>query len=278
MKIHLTLLVTLAGAMVGAAPLSAKAELEKQKDTSGAAPVANEFKSNNSTRKTAYSIEAGQTRTQPEDVKFSAGISEIVKMVKSDTDAAVIQAYVENSPIAYYPSAEEIIYLHQLGAPPAIVSALIRHGGELRARAAQAYKENQNRNPQPNSPTVVAPAAQAPSSVAAYNSYPDYGYSYPAYSYGAYPYYSYPYYSYSYWSPFYYAYSYPRYCGYPGYRYGYCAPGYHGYYNVGYHGGAYHGGGAAYHGGGGGYHGGGGGGYHGGGGGHSGGGMSHGGR
>ena len=264
MKTNLTLLVTLAGAMVGAPLLSAKAELEKQKDTSRVAQITNEYQGNNSTRKTASSVETGQTKTQPEDVKFSAGISEIVKMVRSDTDSAVIQAYIENSPIAYYPSADEIIYLHQLGTPPAIVSNLIRHGGELRARAAQAYKDNQNRNPQPNSPTVVAPAAQAPSTVAAYNTYPDYGYSYPNYSYAAYPYYNY-----SYWSPFYYAYSYPGYCGYSGYRYGYCAPRYHGYtYNVGYHGGGggYHGGGGGYHGGGGGYHGGGG---------HSGGGMGH---
>jgi hypothetical protein len=281
MKIHPTFLVTLAGAMAGATLLGVNAALDKQNDYSGTAPVANEVKDTNSTRKTAPRKETGQTKTQPEDVKFSAGIGEIVRMVKSDTDSSVIQAYVENSPIAFYPSAEEIIYLHQLGTPPAIVSALIRHGGELRARAAQAYKENRAANAQPNSPTIVAPAAQAPSAVAAYNGYPDYGYNYATYSYGAYPYYTYPYYNtYSYWSPFYYAYSYPRYCGYPGYRYGYCAPSYHGHaYNVGYHGGGYHGGG--YHGGGyhgGGYHGGGhGGGYHGGSPafGHSGGGMAH---
>src|SRR6266542_927638 len=119
MKIYPTLLATLAGAMVGATLFSAKAELEKQKDNSGAAPVTDE-----ATRKTASTKETGQTKTQPEDVRLSAGISEIVKMVRSDTDASVIQAYVENSPIAYYPSAEEIIYLHQLGTSPAIVSAL----------------------------------------------------------------------------------------------------------------------------------------------------------
>jgi hypothetical protein len=281
MKIHPTFLVTLAGAMAGATLLGVNAELDKQNNYSGSAPVANEVKDTNSTRKMAPHKETGQTKIQPEDVKFSAGISEIVRMVKSDTDSAVILTYVENSPIAFYPSAEEIIYLHQLGTPPPIVSALIRHGGELRAQAAKAYKENQKANVQPTSPTIVAPAAQAPSAVAAYNGYPDYGYNYATYSYGAYPYYTYPYYTYSYWNPFYYAYSYPRYCGYPGYRYGYygypgyrygyCAPRHHGYaYNVGYRGGGYRSGG--YYGvgyrGGGGYHGGGyrgGGGYHGGG-------------
>ena len=272
MKIHPTFLVTLAGAMASAMLLGANAELDKKNDNSGAAPVTNEVKDTNSTRKTATHKETGQNKIQPEDVKFSAGIGEIVRMVKSDTDSAVILTYVENSPIAFYPSADEIIYLHQLGTPPPIVSALIRHGGELRAQAAKAYKENQKANAQPNSPTIVAPAAQAPSAVAAYNGYPDY--SYATYSYGAYPYYTYPYYTYSYWNPFYYAYSYPRYCGYPGYRYGYCgypgyrygycAPRYHGYaYNGGYHGGGYHGGGhngGGYRGGGGyhtvGYHGG----------------------
>jgi hypothetical protein len=72
MKIHLTLLVTLAGAMVGAALLSAKAELEKQKDSSGVAPVTREFKSSNSIRKTASFVETSQTKTQPEYVKLSA--------------------------------------------------------------------------------------------------------------------------------------------------------------------------------------------------------------
>src|SRR5436309_2877345 len=103
MKIHPTVLVTLAGAMVGATLVSARAE--------------NELKDTNSSRKTAPHRETGETRTQPEDVKLSAGISEIVKMVRADTDSAVIQAHIENSPIAYYPSAEEIIYLHQLGTP-----------------------------------------------------------------------------------------------------------------------------------------------------------------
>src|SRR5436309_2184486 len=79
--------------------------LAKQNDSSGAAPVTNESKDANSTRKPASHKETGQTKTQPEDVKLSAGISEIVKMVKSDTDSAVIQTYVENSPVAYYPSA-----------------------------------------------------------------------------------------------------------------------------------------------------------------------------
>jgi hypothetical protein len=243
MKIHPTLLVALAGAMAGVTLMGAKAELDKQNAYSGAAPVANEVKDTNSTRKTAPHMETGQTKIQPEDVKLSAGISEIVKMVKSDADSSVIQAYIENSPIAFYPSAEEIIYLHQLGTPPPIVSALIRHGGELRARAAQAYKENQNANAQPSSPTIVAPAAtysgptQAPSSIAAYNGYPDYGYNYPAYSYSGYPAYSY-----SYWSPFYFAYSYPRFYGFPRFRSGYSAPGFHGYvHNAGFRAGNFRG-------------------------------------
>src|SRR5438128_2436929 len=131
MKNRPTLLLTLAGAIVGVTLLGAKAELEKQKDYSSAAQVTNEVKDTNPNGKTAIRRETGETRIQPEDVKLSAGIGAIVKMVRADTDPAVIQTHIENSPIAYYPSAEEIIYLHQLGTPPTIVSALIRHGGEL---------------------------------------------------------------------------------------------------------------------------------------------------
>src|SRR5258706_16044924 len=42
---------------------------------------------------------------------LSAGLPEVVKMHKAGVDAPVLLAFVQNSPVAYHPSAKEIIYL-----------------------------------------------------------------------------------------------------------------------------------------------------------------------
>ena len=63
-----------------------------------------------------YTIE----KNKPDVVVFpttTEQVVEIVKMSDAGADATVIQAYVENSTIAYTPRSEEIIYLHEHGIP-----------------------------------------------------------------------------------------------------------------------------------------------------------------
>ena len=141
-------------------------------------------------------------------VKLSFGLDDVVKMVQSGVTTDVILTYVENSTVAYYTTAEDIVQLHELGVPSQITAAMIRHGGKLRAEQAKAAKA-----------VAVAPAAtytsassQAvqPASVTYNYSYPAYPY-YPAYSYAypAYSYYTYPSFYFSYSSPFYFRNYYP---------------------------------------------------------------------
>jgi hypothetical protein len=191
---------------------------------------------------------------------LSAGLPEILKLHKAGVDGAVLLAFVQNSPTAYHPSAKEIIYLRDQGISSEIISAMLRRGGELRDRAAEAAREERSRTtPPPSIPAApAAPASPAPPQAAApapvvvyasqpypvyttptYVTYPAYGYAWPAcynYSYGR------PYYSYRCWGSSYYrAGYYPS--VYAGYRSG-CYPGRG--LSVGYGGGRYCGLGGSY--------------------------------
>ena len=81
-------------------------------------------------------------------VGYSSGVGEVVKMLDAKVDSGVIKTYIENAPVDYRPSVDEIIALHQRGVPSDIVAAMLRRGGEVRAQAAPA---------QPIAPTFVAP-------------------------------------------------------------------------------------------------------------------------
>src|SRR5256885_1052163 len=122
------------------------------------------------------------------------GTAEILKMVDAKVEGSVILAYIDSSPVAYNPSASEIIMLKDRGVPSEIIAAMLKHGSEMRARAMAAAP-----------PPPSAPAQQYPNATAPYTESPDYAYSsptvYPDYTYPSPAYYynySYPYYGYSY--------------------------------------------------------------------------------
>lgn len=94
---------------------------------------------------------------------YSAGISEIMKMLDAKIDAPVIMAYVQNSTIPYNPEATELIALKAHGASTEVLMALLHRGDEVRLQLAQARSAA--------SPPVAAPAYEyAPE--AAYPAYP----------------------------------------------------------------------------------------------------------
>jgi len=157
---------------------------------------------------------------------LSAGIPEIMKMHKAGVDASVLLAFIQSSPVAYNPSAREIIYLRDSGISNDLISAMLRRGGELRDRAAEAHREERARSPAPpaSQPAAPAPANPAPpqSSVpppaVAYANPPYSAYTWPVYySYASYPAYRYGYYN----SPYYRGSCYPSVSA--GFRWG-CNP------------------------------------------------------
>lgn len=127
----------------------------------------------------------------------SAPLKEIVKLSESGADASVIQAFVENSPVAYNPKAEEIIYLHDHGISNPIITAMIQHGAKVREQQAATQATLAASQPMPPPPIpgdAMAPQGEAPYEVTppsdtypVYPADPGYAYPYPNYYYPAYP-------------------------------------------------------------------------------------------
>ena len=190
---------------------------------------------------------AAPAAVSPARLGFSPGIRDILKMLDAKVDPQVIRAYIKNSPIAYNPSAAEIIALKQREVPDDLITALLERGAEVRAQLAQAAAQSQPPATAPTPPSAPPPDySNAYATTAPYNPYPAYAdYGYPYYSY-SYPYSGYPY---NYW---WYNYSYPWAYYSPFWYGGYYGHGYygHGYYGHDfYHHGYYPHGGYAYRGG-----------------------------
>ena len=106
---------------------------------------------------------------------YSAGITEIIKMLDAKIDAPVILAYIQNSTIPYNPDATELIALKDHGASTETLVILLHHGDELRLQLGQAQS--------PAKPPSVAPAYDYPPAAA----YPPYPYGYDDSSYAPNP-------------------------------------------------------------------------------------------
>jgi hypothetical protein len=126
---------------------------------------------------------------------LSAGVAEIVKLADAGVSAPIIGAYIENSTIAYQPTADEIIHLHKRGLPAELTIALLRRSGALRAKREAAAGAGTRTAvpppPAPAAPTVYTCAMQPVVYPVYVPSPPSYSYWY-AYSYPAYRYVSWP--------------------------------------------------------------------------------------
>lgn len=117
----------------------------------------------------------------PPKIPTSPGIAEIVKLAQAGVEQDVLLAYVENSQVAYNPTADELVYLHDVGIQPKIVTAIIQQGNLLRdqaAKAALAAAGNQTTPPASLAPPPT-PAAESPVPPTAPNAAPAYNPGYP---------------------------------------------------------------------------------------------------
>ncbi|HKS37212.1 MAG TPA: hypothetical protein VJW76_08495 [Verrucomicrobiae bacterium] len=116
--------------------------------------------------------------------KLSYGLDEIAKMVEAGVPPEVVEAFIDNSTIAYAPNAEDVVQLHKLGASSRVVAAVIRHGGRLREQGIREFKESQATLSQPAQRTAVTPAVYAPVAAPSVQpesiTYNNYAYAYPA--------------------------------------------------------------------------------------------------
>src|SRR3954469_7842702 len=126
---------------------------------------------------------------------LSPGVAEIIALVNAKIDPEVIKSFVQNSAIAYDPSATELIALTEHGTPADIIVAMLNHGADLRARRLQAQPPGY-----PSTQTAVNPQTIYPTDSYGYSggystgsesSYPSYyynsGWGWPSYSLPLYP-------------------------------------------------------------------------------------------
>jgi hypothetical protein len=71
---------------------------------------------------------------EPKDKK---GVADLVKLVKAGTDEEIILTYIDASPIPYAYTAEDIVYLKEMGVTPKVIAAAINHGKAIREQAAK---------------------------------------------------------------------------------------------------------------------------------------------
>lgn len=101
---------------------------------------------------------------------MASGVSEVMKLFQGGTSADVIAGYVRNSPLSFYLTADNILFLQQQGVPEPVIMAMIQRYGELQRQTGMAAR-------------AAAPIpARAPAP-----RYESYAPQYPAASYGYIP-------------------------------------------------------------------------------------------
>lgn len=89
--------------------------------------------------------------------KLSPGVDEIVRLAQAGVGDDVLQAYIENSSVAYKLSVDEILYLHDLGLSAEMISTIVRHNQSLAAQPTPPTA-----TPPPDTNAVALPPATEP--------------------------------------------------------------------------------------------------------------------
>ena len=72
----------------------------------------------------------------PPKVRGTGPLGDVIRLAESGTDEGVLQAYVVNSPHTFNLSADEIIYLNDIGVPSSVVTAMIQRDEVLKGTAS----------------------------------------------------------------------------------------------------------------------------------------------
>jgi hypothetical protein len=89
---------------------------------------------------------------------LSPGAAEVIRLAGSGLSDDVVLAYIQNSQAPFNLSADDILYLKDLGLSPQVTAAMLSHDSMLRNQPQQYMPAA----PAPATPPPVAPAAPAP--------------------------------------------------------------------------------------------------------------------
>jgi hypothetical protein len=120
-------------------------------------------------------------RPDPAAAGVSAPVAEVARLHLSGLDETVVKAFVEKSTNAASPTADELIYLKDIGVSPRVITAMIQQTARMREQAAAAAAIAAMQTNQPpagarpnitviNAPTpepAAPPAAPAPAAAPA---------------------------------------------------------------------------------------------------------------
>ncbi len=73
----------------------------------------------------------------------AAGVTEVVKMFRGGISSEVMVSWINNSPLSFYLSADNIIALQQQGVPMPVVQAMIQRNGQLGRQATAQMAQAQ---------------------------------------------------------------------------------------------------------------------------------------
>lgn len=99
---------------------------------------------------------AEEAEILPAQMPVSPELQEVIDLARSGVTEEVLVAYVEASDVAYELDADEILFLNDVGVPSMAITAMIRHGANLREKALVERMEAEN------SGNVSEPIASAP--------------------------------------------------------------------------------------------------------------------
>jgi hypothetical protein len=111
---------------------------------------------------------------------LSPGLAEIFQMAQEHVDENVILAYIRNSGQTYLPTADEILYLSDLGLSQTVIAALFKQKPSVPSETAATTTASATASPTPvvsaNPPSPDAPlAAQGAGAGSFYNALAPYG-------------------------------------------------------------------------------------------------------
>lgn len=120
-------------------------------------------------------------RPDPAAANVSAPVAEVARLHLSGLDETVVKAFVEKSTNATSPTADELIYLKDIGVSPRVITAMIQQTARMREQSAAAAAVAAMQTNQPpasarpnitviNAPTpepAAPPAAPAPAAAPA---------------------------------------------------------------------------------------------------------------
>ena len=92
----------------------------------------------------------------PPNVRLSPVLSEVVKLVQSGVEEAVLLSYITNTTGYFALGAEEIVYLNDLGVAGHVVTTMMTHDQALRELRANAWQATQA------VPVATAPPVEEP--------------------------------------------------------------------------------------------------------------------